>query len=350
MERNLFLLTLVVGFITDGSGQDNVCTRPELNVNILLEGLQRYFNPGEELVLSCEPGYTPLSGPRKIICRVNGEWTKTKLLCIPKRCPYPESLLNGEVYYTDTVYGSTINYTCDEGYTMNGADVSECLSNGMWSNPAPECKAVQCGLAPIPQFGKIIYNKHVEGNTTSYGTQGTYQCLPPYVLFGDAKAECTSNGNWTKTPECRVVSCPPPENIERGYMSSNAKRTYDYTETIKYGCHGDHVIEGSQQIVCQKYGNWSERPSCKAPCSVGIRKGRILYRGRKLWIKELTPNRILHNELVSVYCMNNERKCGYAVSTQCIDGKLNIPECFQEPSLNTYNLHSSSLPSEIKQC
>ncbi|TWW59473.1 Nucleolar protein 11-like [Takifugu flavidus] len=204
MERNLFLLTLVVGFITDGSGQDNA-----------------------------------------------------------KRCPYPESLLNGEVYYTDTVYGSTINYTCDEGYTMNGADVSECLSNGMWSNPAPECKAVQCGLAPIPQFGKIIYNKHVEGNTTSYGTQGTYQCLPPYVLFGDAKAECTSNGNWTKTPECRVVSCPPPENIERGYMSSNAKRTYDYTETIKYGCHGDHVIEGSQQIVCQKYGNWSERPSCK---------------------------------------------------------------------------------------
>lgn len=64
-------------------------------------------------------------------------------------------------------------------------------------------EAVQCGLAPIPHFGKIIYNKHVDGNSVSYGTQGTYQCLPPYVMFGDAIAECTSNGNWTKTPECR---------------------------------------------------------------------------------------------------------------------------------------------------
>lgn len=66
-----------------------------------------------------------------------------------------------------------------------------------------------------------------------------------------------------------------------------------------------------------------------APCSVGIQRGRILYKGQRLWIKDLTPNRILHNELVSVYCENKERKCGYAVSTQCIDGNLKIPECFK---------------------
>lgn len=151
-----------------------------------------------------------------------------------------------------------------------------------------------------------------------------------------------------------VVTCPPPEKIERGYMSINDKRRYDYMETIKYGCHGDFVIEGNQQIVCQKYGNWSEKPSCKgtnqifsllkcrylkiyiftsscfvAPCPVGIHRGRILYREQKLWIKELKPKRILHSELISVYCMNTERKCGYAVSTQCIDGNLKIPECFE---------------------
>lgn len=54
-----------------------------------------------------------------------------------------------------------------------------------------------------------------------------------------------------------------------------------------------------------------------------------MYKGQRLWIKDLTPNRILHNELVSVYCENKERKCGYAVSTQCIDGNLKIPECFK---------------------
>uniref|UniRef100_H3C0L6 Beta-2-glycoprotein 1 n=1 Tax=Tetraodon nigroviridis TaxID=99883 RepID=H3C0L6_TETNG len=319
MDRNLLLLSLLMSFIADGAGQDNVCHRPELGAHIQLERLQRFFSPGDEITLVCQPGYTPVSGPRKIICRANGEWTKSKLLCIAKSCPYPEPLLNGELEYEDTVYQSTINYTCQEGFIIKGARTLECLSNGQWSNPVPECQPVQCGLAPIPQFGGIVYDSLV-------------------------------SGNWTKTPECRVVTCPPPEKIERGYMSINDKRRYDYMETIKYGCHGDFVIEGNQQIVCQKYGNWSEKPSCKAPCPVGIHRGRILYREQKLWIKELKPKRILHSELISVYCMNTERKCGYAVSTQCIDGNLKIPECFEEPSLNTYNLHYDTLPSEITQC
>ena len=32
-----------------------------------------------------------------------------------KRCPYPDLLSNGELYYEDTVYQSMINYTCNEG-------------------------------------------------------------------------------------------------------------------------------------------------------------------------------------------------------------------------------------------
>lgn len=63
--------------------------------------------------------------------------------------------------------------------------------------------ALSCGLAPIPQFGMIVYDKRIRGNTTDYGVSGTYKCLPPYVLIGDATTECTVTGNWTKTPECR---------------------------------------------------------------------------------------------------------------------------------------------------
>lgn len=60
-----------------------------------------------------------------------------------------------------------------------------------------------------------------------------------------------------------MVTCPPPENIDRGYKSNNEQRPFDYTETVKYGCLGEFVLEGSFQIVCQKNGNWSEKPSCK---------------------------------------------------------------------------------------
>lgn len=346
----LFLLCPFVFFTTVTSEQDNVCFRPELAANIEMDGIQRYFSPGAELTLSCKQGYTPVSGPRKIVCGVSGQWTKTRLMCIPKRCPYPDPVSNGEMHYEDTVYKSTINYTCDEGYILTGNSSAVCLASGTWSAPVPECIPVSCSLAPIPQFGMIIYDKRIRGNTTDYGVGGTYKCLPPYVLFGNPRAECTVSGTWTETPECRVVTCPPPENIDMGYMSSNDERDYDYMETVKYGCNGDYVLEGSLQIVCQQNGNWSEKPSCKAPCSVGIHSARIFYKGRKIWIKDLRHNRILHKEIVSVYCMNKTRKCGYAVQTQCIDGNLKIPECFEQPSSIQYNLHSSSLPSEITQC
>ncbi|KAM9856685.1 beta-2-glycoprotein 1-like [Aulostomus maculatus] len=350
MEYTLSLLLLTVCFITVTSEEHTVCPRPQLAANIVVEGLQRYFNPGEEIVLHCKQGYTPVSGPRKIVCALTGEWTATKLMCLPKRCPYPDPLAHGDVYYEDNVYQSTINYTCHEGHTLIGESTSECLANGTWSQSVPLCQPMSCGLAPIPQFGMIVYDKRIRGNTTYFGIGGTYKCLPPYVLIGEARAECNADGTWSKTPECRVVTCPPPENIDRGYMSINEDRDFHFMETLKYGCLGHYVLEGNLQVVCQKNGAWSEKPSCKAPCRVNIQRGRILYKGRNLWIKDLQPNRVLHKEIVSVYCMNKARSCGYAVSTQCIDGKLIIPECFEVPSSIDYNLYSGSLPSEIQQC
>ncbi|KAI3353001.1 hypothetical protein L3Q82_019577, partial [Scortum barcoo] len=306
------------------------CFRPELSDNIEIVGLQRYFGPGVELLLNCKQGYTPISGPRKIVCIASGEWTRTKFKCIPKRCPYPDPPLYGELFYEDTVYQSTITYTCNEGYILTGAGSSECLANGTWSDPAPECSPVVCGLAPIPQFGMIIYDKKIRGNTTEYSIGGTYRCLPPYVLFGDERAECTASGTWSKTPECRVVTCRKPGDISHGYVSTNVDREYNYMETVKYGCSGDYVLEGSFQVVCQQNGDWSEKPSCKAPCRVGIARGRILYKGQKMWIRDLHPNKVFHKEIVSVYCMDKIRKCGYAVPAQCLDGTLKIPECFEE--------------------
>lgn len=350
MEDTLFFVLLCLfGFFTS-SDQNNACTRPQLPDNVDMEGLQGSFNSGAELALSCKKGYTPISGPRKIICGASGEWTTTKYRCIPKNCPYPDDLSNGETDYEDTVYQSTVNYTCHEGYVMIGASSAVCLANGTWSTPAPQCTAITCGLAPIPLNGMIIYDKMIRGNTTDFSVGGTYKCYPPYAVFGEERAECTASGQWTKTPECRVVTCPPPEDIDRGYMSVSDQRDFYFKDTVRYGCKGDYVLDGSLEVVCQQNGNWSEKPSCKGPCSVDIQKARILYQGRKMWIKDLNPKKILHGEIISVFCMDKTRKCGYSVPTQCTDGKLIIPECFEEPSGANYILNSGSLPSEIQQC
>ncbi|XP_028273419.1 beta-2-glycoprotein 1-like [Parambassis ranga] len=348
MELLLFLLCLFLSFTP--AENEAVCSRPQLGANVEIHGLQRIYSPGAELRLSCEEGYTPVFGPHTIVCGASGAWTATKLICTLKRCPYPNQLLNGEMLYDDTTYRSVINYTCHEGYILTGSSSAVCQANATWSSDKPECRPVTCGLAPIPEFGGIIYDRIVRGNTTEYGTTVTYKCLPPYASFGNAEAKCTASGTWTKTPTCQVVTCPPPKNIERGYMSNNDQRNYDYMETIKYGCTGDYELEGSQEVFCQKDGTWSARPSCMAPCRVDIQRGRILYKGEKIWIKNFEPNKVLHKEIVSVYCMNEDRNCGYAIPTQCIDGRLQLPECFKEPSDIAYKFNSGSLPSEIEQC
>lgn len=351
MEHSLSLLLcslLILSSIT--LAQDNVCSRPDLGENIKLEGLQRYFSPGVEVVLSCKPGYRSFRGPRTIVCKDTGTWTKTSYQCISIQCPHPDQPLNGNLYYENTEYKSNVTYTCDEGYILSGSSSAMCLVDGRWSAPEPLCKPVSCGPAPIPQFGMIIYNKIIRGNKINYGASGTYICRPPFALFGQERAECTASGQWTETPYCQEVSCPPPENIENGFLSITHKRDFAYKDRVKYGCNGDYVLDGQLEIVCDKNGQWTQKPSCKAPCSIGITRGRILYGGNKIWIERLKPNKVLHRETVSVYCMDAVNNCGYAVSTQCSDGNLQIPECFEEPSAAKYNLKPGSLPSEIQQC
>lgn len=348
MELSFLLLSCFMFLIV--TAQDNVCSRPELDEHVQIEGLQRFFSPGSEVVLSCQPGYSPYLGPRNIVCSRTGKWTTTKFTCIPVHCPNPDPPVNGQVYYEDTVHQSTVNFTCDDGYILIGARSAVCLISGIWDAKEPQCKSVSCGPAPIPQFGMIVYDKIVRGNIINYGVTGTYKCHPPFALIGNEWAACTASGQWTETPICQEVSCPPPENIENGYMSITEKRDFAYKETVNYGCNGDYELDGGLQIICQKNGEWSEKPVCKAPCTVGIERGRILYKGQKLWIGDFKPNRVLHKETVSVYCKNTDEDCGYAVSIQCLNGTLQLPGCFEEPSAAQYNLKPSLLPSEIKQC
>ena len=49
--------------------------------------------------------------------------------------PYP-NVQNGqlvEITKTGTLYGATVNYTCDAGYTTNNNQLV-CTANGTWSN------------------------------------------------------------------------------------------------------------------------------------------------------------------------------------------------------------------------
>ncbi|XP_036405103.1 beta-2-glycoprotein 1-like [Megalops cyprinoides] len=350
MLQSLLLLLLCQLSLYNLVTPAKVCGRPPVMADVEEHGFQRVYEVGSEVFLSCKRGYIPTSGSRKIICTSSGQWSQAKLKCSPKSCSFPDPLANGAIHIADIIFESKINYTCNEGYILRGANTSECTANGTWSEPLPFCEPVTCGLPEIPKYATMTYNRKFKGNTTLFGDSVMYECSPPLVLFGDERGYCTADGTWTKPPECRLVTCPPPTGIANGFMSFAVIREHGYKEKVKYGCDVNYVLEGPMETECEKTGQWSTKPSCKAPCTIGIERGRIFYNGKKIWIGDLKPNRVLHSELVALYCKNEEKNCGYPVVTQCIDGTLKIPECYREPNAFKYHMQANSLPSEIKMC
>lgn len=52
-----------------------------------------------------------------------------------------------------------MEYSCPEGFKVEGPLVRTCLENGRWSGMAPKCHFYDCGLYPgivVPKFCKIL--------------------------------------------------------------------------------------------------------------------------------------------------------------------------------------------------
>ncbi|MEQ2311386.1 hypothetical protein AMECASPLE_019334 [Ameca splendens] len=62
-------------------------------------------------------------------------------------------------------------------------------------------------------------------------------------------------------------------------------RQHGYKEKVKYSCNEHYTLEGEAEIQCQNTGNWSSKPVCRASSTVGIKRGRIFYNARKIWIE-----------------------------------------------------------------
>ncbi|XP_070684505.1 beta-2-glycoprotein 1-like [Pempheris klunzingeri] len=327
-----------------------VCSRPPVTDGIDELTLKRVYEVGEEVTLTCERGYLPSTATaQRITCTSMGEWTQSDLACSPKMCPIPRPLQPLAKGRTEAPFKSMLNFTCDDGYVMQGANESMCLHDGTWSNPPPLCKAVSCQLPTPPRDGRIVHDRPVTGTTVVYGQEWTYECTSPKAPSHE-KGSCMADGSTTEPPVCREVSCSIPTGIPNGFITFAVIRQHRYKETIKYACNEHYTLDGEAEIQCQNTGNWSSKPVCRAPCKVGIKRGRIFYNAKKLWIADLKPNRVLHGEHVVFYCLNKAEKCGYPVASTCYDGDLPIPECFEEPGSVEYRLKAKSLPSEITMC
>jgi len=150
---------------------------------------------GTQRSVACNAGYT-LSGANVTTCQASGAWT-TVSSCTPRNCSALASPTNGAVSPAAGYTGVLALYTCNQGYSLTGANRTICQTNSTWSAVAPTCTAKPCPTLVAPRNGAV------SGTTGTTGTVRFYSCNFNFVLTGSASTACLTTGNWSATaPTC----------------------------------------------------------------------------------------------------------------------------------------------------
>ncbi|XP_018428719.1 PREDICTED: LOW QUALITY PROTEIN: beta-2-glycoprotein 1 [Nanorana parkeri] len=327
--------------------QGGLCGRPREIQSAALRPGKVVYAPRDVVTYSCIPGYERESGHNKAVCSIFGNWEHSTLKCKPTQCPKPGPLDNGQIHYQELTYRSLISFSCHTGYRLRGANQSECLESGTWGRKLPVCEAVTCPHPPPPNSAQLEYQRAGGRNGSVYRDVVTARCLHNLAMIGGENITCTENGTWSPPPECRDVTCHRPAGIPNGYMSFALHRKYNYKEFVSYGCNPPYALDGNRISYCDKDGEWSQKPSCRAPCHVTTPKANVLHNGRRTRVDEIAGQQIQHGDTLTYFCKNKELKCAYTVPSQCRDGNFTVPACYKKPG--ALSLFSTD-PSKMAAC
>lgn len=122
----------------------------------------------------------------------------------------PHSRMIGDMF----VFGSTVIYYCDVGYSLLGATMLRCLANGQWSNRAPNCTAIDCGALASPRNGQVL------NGATRYNSIAEYRCNSGYQIKGPERRMCQLDGTWDGSePTCEMADCKELPTISSGFVN-----------------------------------------------------------------------------------------------------------------------------------
>ncbi|XP_071884742.1 complement receptor type 1 [Anas platyrhynchos] len=246
---------------------------------------QTAFPVGKTVRYACRPGYSRHpTVPPALTCLSNHTWSEARAFCKRKQCRYPEAPKNGRVVVlTDLLFGSIVNYTCEEGHRLVGPPLRRCELFGAdvaWSGDLPICQKVVCP-APQIQNGKISVIKH----RYRYKDTVNFTCHEGFTLRGHSMAQCSANRRWhPPVPVCEqdgvaeryhhpdttvrpAVMCLPPPGIANGEHSSPSSDMFGVGALVHYRCKPGFVLIGNESVRCMPDRAWSRPlPHCEAGC------------------------------------------------------------------------------------
>ena len=74
----------------------------------------------------------------------------------------PAAPANGTRSFSNTTFGSTVTYTCNQGYSPlpQGSNAVTCLANGQWNGSAPQCNGISY-IACYTSVSPLMWNTNV---------------------------------------------------------------------------------------------------------------------------------------------------------------------------------------------
>ncbi|XP_034149534.1 P-selectin isoform X7 [Esox lucius] len=175
-------------------------------------------------------------------------------------------------------YGSTCTVECEEGFVLVGTNSTHCSSMGNWSHTLPTCQADQCDVLTNPAHGYV--NCSGPHGQFSYSSQCQFSCEQGFLLNGTADTECTSLGTWSiRSPLCEARECPSPVEPRRGWMNcSHPYSSNSYGSQCLLGCSEGFWLTGAPTMHCNASGVWSQDfPSCKESAGMSVGAGMLRY-------------------------------------------------------------------------
>lgn len=196
---------------------------------------------------SCNEGFV-LDGDRSRVCLTNGSWSGITPVCKAVTCPVPPPLPNGRMSGSDFGFRKEVQYHCNEGYNLQGVSTLTCQSDGNWDSEAPRCEPVICGPP------EDISHGFLNGSDFTYGEYAQYVCFPGYELHGNPLRQCLSNGSWSGSlPSCLLCECPAPQ-VQNGVVLGE---DFSCGKSAQFQCLEGFKLLGPSEITCETAGKWS---------------------------------------------------------------------------------------------
>ncbi|XP_003479787.1 membrane cofactor protein-like [Cavia porcellus] len=266
----LWFLLLDLGLLPSPSFA--ACGDPPTFPNMEISGPAKLtYDVGERVVYKCKPGYQKVvSETIFTICGADNNWPPISSdACRKRSCSTPRDPLNGQVNVLNGSYelGTQIQFVCNNGFYLVGAETLHCLVKGSsveWSEEDPSCQKLLC--QPPPEITNGGYSTDQE--EFEYLDVVTYTCNSntgpdPFSLIGEAKLHCIGRNLWSgDPPECKVVKCPYP-TVPNGRQTSGFSAKHYYKSTVTFACLEGFFLQGHNMVVCEANSTWQPAlPRC----------------------------------------------------------------------------------------